>query len=165
MIQVYLVWKNWSAHFCPLLIYFVILPNLTSDWACPNCSCASAEVGERGLRTVWAVTLQRLLYMDKESRNQPQLEVSSTGHMWNFSTRRSPGAEKLSLACSGHARPRMYAVCWRLGVCVRPVEDLHGLFVHPRAPIFENADLHLGGNNPAPSQVLLLQGAAHFLCQ
>lgn len=52
--------------------------------------------------------------MDKESRNQPQLEVSSSGHMWNFSTLRSPGAEKLSLACSGHdlsVAARMYTVC------------------------------------------------------
>lgn len=118
------MWKNWSAHFYPLLIYFVILPNLTSDWVCPNCSCASTEVGGRGLRTVWAVTLERLLYMDKESRNQPQLEVSSSGHMWNFSTLRSPGAEKLSLACSGHARPRSqrgctYVHCQLTIVCLR----------------------------------------------
>lgn len=105
--------------------------------------------------------------MDKESRNQPQLEVSSSGHMWNFSTLRSPGAEKLSLACSGHARPRSqrgctYVHCLLTIVCLRKACRIFTGYLFAHAQIFESVDLHLGESAPAPSQVLPLQGAAHF---
>lgn len=86
--------SNRLTHFCPFLIYFVILLNLTTDWVCPN-YYTFTEVSGHSLRTGLGCNCREAV-CGQRIRNRLQLEVGGRGHMWNFSTLRSPAAEKLS---------------------------------------------------------------------